>query len=123
MKLKNSLLLDSFGRLKTGEQENWWTNQKCDEFGWFKTSTVYNNFVTYDFVANLYCNYFGADYDADHVQEQVDATNAIFQVRILFVKSIQINFAFISSSISIPTTLFKSRARTPTSLTWCTSTA
>ena len=46
-----------------------WTHQKCNEFGWFKSSTAFTDYVSADWLEDFYCSQFG--YTNDYIEERV----------------------------------------------------
>ena len=51
------------------QEYDMWVHQKCNEFGWFKTSAAFTDFVSVDWLEETYCSQFG--YTPDYIEGQV----------------------------------------------------
>ena len=61
------------------DEEFWWDNQVCDEFGWFQTSYDFgNDFIPIDFIEKFYCSRFGPKFTADYIEGQIAKSNDLF---------------------------------------------
>ena len=64
---------------KTSDEQNWWINQVCDEFGWLQTSHEFgNDFVTVEWMEKAYCSQFGPEFTPAYIDAQIAQTNALF---------------------------------------------